>query len=206
MMVIAYNVHCRGHAALKVGWSMAKLTESYCMELSQNTLRRQAQLDSMRALVESSDGKLAGVAGTERFASLSSSHMSQFCKAVRSGCSSEHESLPTVLVLETLAKKYTDEQFATAVRRGWAFCSLNASNHIAGRLTEMEIAMNLAAHYKRTGCMDTAVEACRAMCELGYLDAIAEWVKEYTGGEQFVLIWSVARRWWWFYYMDGCGW
>ena len=126
MMVIAYNVHCRGHAALKVGWSMAKLTESYCMELSQKTLRRQAQLDSMRALVESSDGKLAGVAGTERFASLSSSHMSQFCKAVRSGCSSEHESLPTVLALETLTKKYTDEQFATAARRGWVWNCISA--------------------------------------------------------------------------------
>ena len=211
MMVNAYNVHCRGQAALKVGWSMAKLTESYCMELSQNTQRRQAQLDSMRALVEASDGKLAGVSGTERFASLSSSHMSQFCKAVRSGCSSEHESLPSVLALETVTKQYTDEQFATAVRQGWVWncisacvddavgwfadflqASLNASNHIAGRLTEMEIAMNLAAHYKRTGSMEASVEACRAMCELGYLDAIAEWVKKYTGGEQFVLIQFLA--------------
>ncbi|CAE7940284.1 unnamed protein product [Symbiodinium sp. KB8] len=211
MMVNAYNVHCRGQAALKVGWSMAKLTESYCMELSQNTQRRQAQLDSMRALVEASDGKLAGVSGTERFASLSSSHMSQFCKAVRSGCSSEHESLPSVLALETVTKQYTDEQFATAVRQGWVWncisacvddavgwfadflqASLNASNHIAGRLTEMEIAMNLAAHYKRTGSMEASVEACRAMCELGYLDAIAEWVKKYTGGEQFLLIQFLA--------------
>ena len=211
MMVNAYNVHCRGHAALKVGWSMAKLAESYCMELSQNTVRRQAQLDSMRALVEASDGKLAAVAGTERFASLSSSHMSQFCKAVGAGCSSEHESLPSVLALETLTKQYTDDQFATAVKQGWVWhciagcvddavpwfadflqASLNSSNHIAGRLTEIELATQLAAQYKRTGCMETAVEACRAMSSLGYLDAIAEWVKKYTGGEQFVLIQFLA--------------
>ena len=125
MMVNPHNVHLKGAEALRVGWLPEKLNESYAMELSQKQSVREQQLNQMAVLVEKSDGRLAPVTKQERYASLSSSHMSQFCKAVGAGCRTDEaqpSTVSTVLALENLQQVFHDEAFAAAVRAGWVSC------------------------------------------------------------------------------------
>ena len=108
----------------------------------------------MKLLVESSEGRLAPLTGGERFVSVSSSHMSQFCRSVGAGCKTDEENLLAInktLSLESLMLEFKDMAFQTAVTAGWNWhCissavevsvpwlpdflqgSLNSSNHIAG--------------------------------------------------------------------------
>ena len=65
---------------------------------------------------------------------------------------------------------------------------LGSSNHIAGRITEMELCLSLAASYKRTKNMKAAVGMVKASSSLLYLDAVANYVKAYAGGETFPLL------------------
>ena len=66
--------------------------------------------------------------------------------------------------------------------------SMNASNHIAARVTEMEVAMNLAGQYKRCGNMDQALDTCRSTFNLPHLEAVGVYVQRYSGGDNFVLV------------------
>ena len=209
LMVNPWNVHEKGYEALKVGWSLQKLQESFCMEISQNMLVKEKQLLAMQVLVEGSEGKLA-MNGKEQYQSLSSSHMSQFCKAVGAGCYTSQEKLASIckiLSLETLVQHFQDQEFAQAVTEGWCWnciagvveqaCPwfpnflqgcLNASNHIAGRATEMELALHLAEHYKGAKNLDQALEACKGLSSLPYLNTVAQFVQHFAGGEDFPLI------------------
>ena len=209
LMVNPFNVHEKGYEALKVGWNRQKLLESYCMEISQSMQTKQQQLLAMKVLVDSSEGKLA-MSGQELYQSLSSSHMSQFCKAVSAGCSTSHEQLASiskVLSLDSLVGHFHDQEFAKAVTEGWSWnciagvveeaCpwfpnflqgSMNASNHIAGRATEMELALHIAEHYKRCKNLDQALEACRSMSSMPYLSTVAQFVQHYAGGEDYPLL------------------
>ena len=65
---------------------------------------------------------------------------------------------------------------------------MNASNHIAARVTEMEVAMNLAGQYKRCGNMDQALDTCRSTFNLPHLEAVGVYVQRYSGGDNFVLV------------------
>ena len=85
-MVNSFDVHEKGYQALKVGWSLEKLGQSYCFELPQSLEDRDRQVKAMKLLVDSSEGRLAPLTGAERFVSVSSSHMSQFCRSVGAGC------------------------------------------------------------------------------------------------------------------------
>ena len=72
-MVNSFDVHEKGFQALKVGWSLEKLGQSYCFELPQSLEDREQQAKAMKLLVESSEGRLAPLTGGERFVSVSSS-------------------------------------------------------------------------------------------------------------------------------------
>ena len=209
-MVNPFNVHQKGWQALKVGWSAKKLEESYALEVSHNWSVKHKQLQAMQTLVEASQGMLAPVAGTEQYMSLSASHMSQFCKAVGAGCLTQDENLASinkVLSLDTLQQTFPDAGFKEAVTQGWrwhciAFTveesmpwfasflqgALNASNHIAAKATEMELAMSIAGTYKRTKSLETAIQTCRSMSNLKYLKVVGDFVKNYAGGEDFPLV------------------
>ena len=103
--------------------------------------------------------------------------------------------------------EFKDMAFQTAVTAGWNWhCissaveasvpwlpeflqgSLNSSNHIAGKVTEMELCLSVAANYKRVEDMETAVGMVRSSSSVSYLDAVANYVKAFAGGETFPLI------------------
>lgn len=208
MMVNCWDVHAKGYEALRVGWNMKKLAESYCFEVSH--ARREEQLKPMKLLVEAADGLLAPCGGTERFLSVSSSHMSQFVRAVHAGCRTEDENLAGInktLSLESLMQEFEDPAFEAAVGEGWAWscissavedaapwlpqllqAALNSSNHIGRQATEIEVAMLLAYHFGKTKCMETSTQLASAGIPLKYVEAVAHIVQHYGGGPQFPLV------------------
>lgn len=208
MMVNCWDVHAKGYEALRVGWNMKKLAESYCFEVSH--ARREEQLKPMKLLVEAADGLLAPCGGTERFLSVSSSHMSQFVRAVHAGCRTEDENLAGInktLSLESLMQEFEDPAFEAAVGEGWAWscissavedaapwlpqllqAALNSSNHIGRQATEIEVAMLLAYHFGKTKCMETSTQLASAWIPLKYVEAVAHIVQHYGGGPQFPLV------------------
>ncbi|CAK8985920.1 Uncharacterized protein SCF082_LOCUS332 [Durusdinium trenchii] len=206
-MVNAADVHSRGCQALKVGWANERLSESWCIELSIEKKTRDAQLKAMEMLVEGADGKLAPLAGKERWLTLSSSHMSQFVKSVHAGCQTEEEAFDKVFSAEHIMQEYQDPAFAKALNVGWTWeclaatveveapwfpaflqAALNSSNHIAGQVTEMELAMSMAMNYARTHNLEDSVEACQSYSPLRYLDVVGEFVAHHGGGAGFPVI------------------
>ena len=207
MMLNSFDCHKTGLAALRVGWQEAKLCESLCIEISAKTQKKEAQVGAMRSLVLSAENRLAPVSGRERFRTVSSSHISQFAKAVHFGqCSSELPELKQ-FTLEALHMHFKDDEFARLVRHGWTWkvissrvedsCpwlpqllqhSLNTDHGICQTPTEIEVALNVAFHYKSLGSLDQAVKMRSSSCPLSYLPAIPTFAKNFGGGEDFPLL------------------
>ena len=207
MMLNSFDCHKTGVAALKVGWQEAKLSESLCFEISADNHKKETQLDAMRGLVVGAENRLAPVSGKERFRTVSSSHISQFAKAVHFGqCSSELPELKQFTV-EALHMQFKDDEFARLVRHGWTWrvisshvedsCpwlpqllqhSLNTDHGIGQTPTEIEVALNVAFHYKSLGSLEQAVKMCSSSCPLSYLQAIATFAKNFGGGQDFPLL------------------
>lgn len=136
-MVNSFDVHEKGYQALKVGWSLEKLGQSYCFELPQSLEARDRQVKAMKLLVDSSEGRLAPLTGAERFVSVSSSHMSQFCRSVGAGCKTEEENLLAInktLSLESLMLEFQDMSFQTAVTAGWNWHCISSAVQCLGSL------------------------------------------------------------------------
>ena len=214
MLNNAFDVHEKGLLALKMGFQVSKVSESFCFEMSSKKEERDKQVGAMRALVTASERKLAPVNGTERFMSVSCSHISQFLKAVGCGqCVTENEELgESFLTVETLEAQFpSDHHFQSMVRNGWQWrcikseveeccpwmpqllqAALNSGNEISKQSTEMEIALSLAYTYKTSASMENACAVVKAATSLGYVDAISKWVRLYAGGDDFPLVHLLA--------------
>ena len=75
LMVNSHDVHEKGLLALKLGFEEKKLNESW-FEMNACKATRDKAIASMQKLHENSDKRLAPLNGTERFMSVSSSHIS----------------------------------------------------------------------------------------------------------------------------------
>ena len=217
LMLNSFDVHEKGLLALKMGFQLSKVAESFCFEMSSKKTIRDKQVDAMKALVEASDKKLAPVNGSERFMSVSCSHISQFLKAVGCGqCLTENEELAGMnqgyLSLESLEAHFpADHQFQAMVRKGWQWhcikseveeccpwlpqllqAALNSGNEVSKQATEMEIALSLAYSYNISSSMENACGVVKASTSLQYVDVISKWVKLYGGGGSFCLVHLLA--------------
>ena len=213
-MLNPYDSHLKGHLGLKVGMSLDKLADALCFEVSKDIQKKKDQVNANHTLVDASQGALAPALNTERYLTISCSHMAAFCKSVFSGkCCTKLEDLQKALggplTLDALMAIYPDSVFQTMVKEGWcwkvvsseveeqldwlpAFLqgALNSSQQISSMPTEMEQAMSLAWWYGKTQSLDAAIaqtNACMPMKSL-YLNTIADWVCKYGGGDQFPLV------------------
>ena len=116
MLVNSFDCHEKGYRALSVGFDASKLTESVCFEVAKDPATKAMQVQSNAKLVAGSETRLAPVSQMERYLTVSSSHVSQFCKAVACGnCSTEHEVLKGLnngaLTIDSLQNKFKDKIF-----------------------------------------------------------------------------------------------
>ena len=66
--------------------------------------------------------------------------------------------------------------------------ALNSSNHIAGQVTEMELAMSMAMTYFRSPNSEESVQDCQASAPLTCLDVAGEFVAHHGGGSGFPVV------------------
>ena len=166
----------------------------------------------MKRLAENSEMRLAPISGKERFMSVSSSHISQFCKAVACGaCMTEVHELASVnqgcMSVDGFSAHFQDKEFERLAKEGWQWncikseletecgwlpqllqASMNTANMIGKEPKEMEIAMALAYQYKHSGSLEKACQECKSSTTLRYVDLICHFVRQYGGGEDFSLI------------------
>ena len=107
IMLNSWDVHSKGATILQLGASLSKIQESVAIEMSHNPAKQQDQVAANTRLVASSHGTLAAPNGKERYLSVSSSHLTAFCRAVTAGCQTQEPTLAQtnqgVLGMDTLS-------------------------------------------------------------------------------------------------------
>ena len=125
--VNAYNVHSTLDKVRDMGADAGKLRQAAAFELSSAPDERDAQLAFMQKLVDAADGKLAGLSGDERLLTVSSSHFSQACRAVKAGCRTPEPKLQDPDGnLNELQICGADEVLKDLINNGWTFVIIPA--------------------------------------------------------------------------------
>lgn len=207
-LINCFDSHSKGHMVLSIGCKLDKLSDSMCFEVARDAGKKQAQIDANSALAHAAKGKVARVQGSERYLSVSCSHITQFVRAVAAGtCSTEHEELAKInngsLTLDSLLAIFHDSAFETMVKSGWPWTvisaeveehfpwmpaflqgSLNTSQQVMSTPTEMEQAMSVAFWFEQTKSVDQAIRYTKDSMPLcaHYVPCIAQWVVKYGGG------------------------
>ena len=91
-----YDCHHKGANILAIGPDLNKIQASVAIEVSNQMAKKKSQIAANEAIVHASEGTLCPPSGQERFLSLGSSHLSQFCKAVLHGCTTLNEELAAI--------------------------------------------------------------------------------------------------------------
>ena len=95
-MLSHYDCHHKGANILTIGPDLSKIQASVAIEVSNQMAKKKSQIATNEAIVHASEGTLCPPSGQERFLSLGSSHLSQFCKAVLHGCTTLNEELAAI--------------------------------------------------------------------------------------------------------------
>ena len=199
-MLSALDVHDKGQKIKELGFRRSLLTDSICFEISPLPDKRKAQIAANEELAKKSGGMLAGVQGSERFMTVSSSHTTAYLKACMFKCKMPHGS--GFLNLE-------DDAMKDACSKGWqwlviswkaehlaptlpAFCQmvLNSVHSVGLGIQEMEAAQQVALLVSSGQTFKDAIQsvkASRPACH-SYMDFVGLYVQKFGGGPNFPLI------------------
>ena len=114
-----FHMHQKGAKIAQCGASLDQLISSVCFEMQPEETKKLKQVKVNQDLVGASSGLMAPVQGGERYLTVSSSHTSQFCRAVAHGCKTSEPTLKDSngnLSLEMLGK---DKILREMVEEGW---------------------------------------------------------------------------------------
>lgn len=212
-LVSVSDVHQKGAAMAQIGFSMSKIGESVCFALPSVGAIRNQVVEANMSLAQLSQNQLCEPLGCERFASVSSSHLVTFLKAVQAGCKTSEDEISTggYLSLETMRQKQDD--LKEMVMIGWEWqvidsqveplCpelpgflaqALNSDHAVKAAANELETACNIASIYELQASTSKdlkkaqeAALASRPACGK-YIAAITAFVKHFSGGDAFPLL------------------
>eukprot|EP00435_Cladocopium_sp_Y103_P057254 s392_g19.t1 len=200
-----FHMHQKGSKIVETGAAMDLLIGSVCFEMHPNDGKRKEQLEFNQKLIAASSDLMSPILGGERYLTASSTHTSQFCRALAHGCKTPEPSLKDSngnLSLEMLGKDAVLKEMATV---GWnwvvipwyveeAFPKLPAM--IADALTsvngifeaqgELELALTIANAAKVGTTFDwdkMASQCCISPQVAGYAKCIGKLVKNLGGGK-----------------------
>ena len=199
------QVHKKGSAILKMGVDPALLQRSVAFEVAHDKAQRKSQLEWMKKGVEMSDGLLCPVVGKERFASVSSGHVSQFLKALQHGCKTMEPDLEAFTSNGFMqASKINDSKLSDLLQNGWQWLivsaeaeeqlpglptlaqrALNLSNSVSEDQPELEQAMELANRAKHVNGVKQFQELAKSM-NIG--EGICEFTRLYAGGQDVPML------------------
>jgi hypothetical protein len=202
-----HNVHRNGSIIRAVGASLKQLGNAYCIEMSTDAERARQQTNFNHDLSQRSAGLLAKVTGSERYLSLGCGHTAAFCRAAEAHCKTPQVCIADAEGRIDLQKIYKDPIFKTMCTEGWtwnvipswvddsfpAFAdiaqkALNASNHVASLVGEIEVSKSIADVMNDGGqnWEDAALAAINSMAAPSacYAPVMLKFVREFSeGGE-----------------------
>ena len=166
-LVSVADVHSKGAVMAQIGFSLAKIGESICFELPSAMANKDQVIETNRSLAQLSQNQLCEPLGCERFASVSSSHLVTFLRAVQAGCKTTEPEISTggYLSLDSMCQKKDD--LKEMVITGWEWqvidsqvesaCpelpqflaqALNSDHAVKTTANELETACNIASIYE----------------------------------------------------------
>ena len=206
-----HNAHRNGSRVASVGADVGQLGNAVAIELPPDGPARSEQIAFNMKLIERSKRLLAEPSGYERFLTLGCGHTAAFCKAAQAQCPTPQVDLQDSYGNIDVGKLRRDVVFAGMIDCGWdwwivphivdkevpAFAdtaqkALNASNHVASLVGEVEVAKTIADCISdcQDGSVDQAIATVRAMgapCA-EYASHIAVFVSKYAGGNGAPLV------------------
>ena len=202
-----HNVHRNGDKIFHAGASLDLLTNAYCFEMNPTPAERKAQEGFNLDLIKRSNGLLAGPTGHERHLSVGCGHTTAFCRAAAAKCPTKLTTIADDNGRIDCPRLCEDAEFSKMIQTGWEWIvipwtidhefpeladiaqkALNASNHVASLVGEIEMAKSIADIMMdgTGGGWDAqalmAVESVGAPCS-PYAKTILEYVRKYSGGE-----------------------
>ena len=218
-LINPYAMHSKGLQIYQAGADMS-LLQSVCIELSPDSLKKEAQVKKFKELCMTSE-VMPKVTGAERYASLSSSHTSQFIKAILQCTPTPEDELAdsTGHLGGHLHNNSTDREFVTMIQKGWTWLvlphyveeahpelpdliqkALNASNSIYATQSEMELACSIMNFVvEQGGKIDDWEQLSFDLCEgphfkkNGMYKTIAKFVRLFSGpGSGLCIVWFFA--------------
>ena len=188
------------------------LTNAVAVELSDDAAKKAEQVAFNENLIARSKGYLAGHTGEERYLTLGCGHTVAFCRGVNERALTSQPEIATADGKIDYQKICSDAEFSVMVNEGWdwdiipswideafpkfADCAqkaLNAANHVASQVGEIETAKVIAdvMHDNTDESWDkVAVAAVRSTGAPAapYCETLLEFVKLYTGGNHAPLL------------------
>ena len=205
----AHNCHRNGERIAQVGADASQLQNSYAFEVQpvHNPMARDLQIGFNKYLISSSKGLLADPTGYERFLTVGCGHTVAFCKAAAAHCITPNPKLQDNERRIDKGALCRDPVFKTMIEDGWSWTiipafideqfpelatiaqkALNASNHVASLVSELEVAKMLGDIMSDNPCNhgweDSAINSIRALCPpcQKYVDIIFHYVRNFGGG------------------------
>ena len=209
-----YNAHRNAATIFSVGANKKKLDAAFAMELAPSGTQRESNIRFNEILVARSHGLLAKLTGEERFATLGCGHTAAWCKTAAAGGITPESIFQDASGGIDTHKLSSDKVLTSMIADGWdweiipyiidvmfpmfahvAQSALNASNHVASLVSELETAVTLATTLGCTGMQQNAQDAkdwerlalenVKAVCApcAAYAGVIMEFVKKFAGGE-----------------------
>ena len=206
-LINPYAMHSKGLQIYQAGADMS-LLQSVRIELNPDSLKKEAQVKKFKELCMTSE-VMPKVSGAERYARLSSSHTSQFIKAILQCTPAPEDELAdsTGHLGGHLHNNSTDREFVTMIQKGWTWLvlphyveeahpelpdliqkALNASNSIYATQSEMELACSIMNFVvEQGGKIDDWEQLSFDLCEgphfkkNGMYKTIAKFVRLFSG-------------------------
>ena len=202
--VDAYNVHSTLDKVRDMGADAGKLRQAAAFELRSEPDERDAQLAFMQKLVDAADGMLAKLSGNERLLTVSSSHFSQACRAIKAGCRTPEPKLQDPEGnLNELRICGADEVLKDLINNGWTFviifafveklfptlpdvaqAKLNAEHSAFSMASEVQVMAGMHQVMQHGGSEDDAIAAARSAlppCS-DYIHVLADFVTRFADG------------------------
>ncbi|CAK0843741.1 unnamed protein product [Prorocentrum cordatum] len=203
-----HQAHRAGAKICGIGADKAALTNAFAIGMQVEGPMRQAAVDFNRSVITRSNGMLAQPTGQEMYLAVGRGHTVAFCRAAQAGCSTPNEKIKDGSGTIDIQKLFKDKVFKSMIQDGWdwwiisavvdrecprhadlAQKALNANNHVASLIGEVEAAQMMAEYLKDGDQADDnleemAQESVRSMgCPCSpYVDSIIKFVRIYAGG------------------------
>ncbi len=212
LLISWHNAHRNGANIFDVGADKSVLMNAYALEMSNDPKEKARQVAVNESVIKRSKGLLAQPTSYERYITIGCGHTVAFCRAAAAGCSTSQKTIQDDMGKTDLQKICGDAEFSSMIHEGWDWTivpawvdrdfpmfanigqkALNASNHVASLVGELETAKSIADVMDdgaEKGWEEAALDSVRSTGapSASYAGVILDFVQQFSGGPGSPLI------------------